>query len=337
MKIGKIQKPTKSRWTNKEVESLKRLIAENKFSCWKAIQTELNRLHGVNRHENSAWDKWHRINIGADWKDCDLKFLPKRVDFILACWGNNFPYSKIQQGFKEQFGRTIQRKEIDAIVLAFSFEGKQLKTKEMKNMNNKNKKNDKMTTTRGRWTPKEDKIIGKCATANHAISQGDSLKGRSISSIRQRFYNLKKIQKAANSQLTQAVGKSKKKVLKTKTVKPIKKVKKTYAPRWTEEEDFDLVCNFYELSIDEARIRFNRTYSVIASRLEKIIDSTQAGHQNLLMSASKVIKARKQAEAKPTKVGLLKRRKARKLAKKTARSDKKMAKLEKKLNKMRGE
>jgi hypothetical protein len=120
----------------------------------------------------------------------------------------------------------------------------------------------------------------------------------------------------------------------TKTVVVIPEVVDTL---WTEEEDFDLLCNFYELSIDEARNHFNLPYSAIASRLELLVDSTEPLHQSMLMKAAEQVSARKQAESKPVKVGFLKRRKARKLAKKTARSDKKMAKLEKKLNKMRGE
>lgn len=107
--------------------------------------------------------------------------------------------------------------------------------------------------------------------------------------------------------------------------------------QWTEEEDFDLLCNFYELSIDEARNRFNMPYKTIASRLETLIDSTEPLHQTMLMKAAKVVSARKKAESKSNKVGFFKRRKARKLAKKIARSDKKIAKIEKKLNKMRGE
>ena len=125
------------------------------------------------------------------------------------------------------------------------------------------------------------------------------------------------------------------------TVEPVLQIN-TVVPEvvdtlWTEEQDFDLLCNFYELSIDEARNHFNLPYSAIASRLELLVDSTEPLHQSMLMKAAEQVSARKQAESKPVKVGFLKRRKARKLAKKIARSDKRMAKLEKKLNKMRGE
>ena len=99
---------------------------------------------------------------------------------------------------------------------------------------------------------------------------------------------------------------------------------------WTDEEEFNLLCNFYELSIDEARKEFQRPFYAIARRLEMVIDSTKPKHINMLMEASKVIKERKQVREKAATMGFLKRRKLRRQAKK-------MAKLEKKLSKMRGE
>lgn len=116
----------------------------------------------------------------------------------------------------------------------------------------------------------------------------------------------------------------------TKKITVPSKPKQTYSPRWTEEEDFDLICNFYELSIDEARNRFNRSYGAIATRLEKLVDSTKPAHIEQLMEASKVIRERKQAESKPTKMS----RKERRKAKREAKLHKRMARLQ---NKMSGE
>tara|TARA_R100001463_G_scaffold30575_3_gene69555 strand:- start:3198 stop:4019 length:822 start_codon:yes stop_codon:yes gene_type:complete len=113
---------------------------------------------------------------------------------------------------------------------------------------------------------------------------------------------------------------------------PEKKPKKESRTRhhWTDEEEFNLLCNFYELSIDEARKEFQRPFYAIAKRLEMIIDSTKPKHIDMLMEASKVIKERKKVREKAAKTGFLKRRKVRRQAKK-------MAKLEKKLSKMKGE
>ena len=70
---------------------------------------------------------------------------------------------------------------------------------------------------------------------------------------------------------------------------------------WTEEQDFDILCNFYDLSIDEARAKFNQSYAEIAGRLEYLIDSTEPQHHSMLIEAAKVIKKRKEESAKPSK------------------------------------
>ena len=141
--------------------------------------------------------------------------------------------------------------------------------------------------------------------------------GRSEGSIKQRMHN-NNINMRKNLNNKVKIKKAAKKTKKpAESPKPQKKTKakKTYTPRWTEEEDYDLVCNFYELSIDQARNRYNRSYGVIATRLEKLVDSTQPKHQEMLMRAAIEIKARKEAESKPVKLSRRERRKARKQAK----------------------
>lgn len=98
---------------------------------------------------------------------------------------------------------------------------------------------------------------------------------------------------------------------------------------WRNEEEFELLCNFYELSIDEARNQFGRSYASLAQRLEMIVDSEQPEHIAMLKKAAKVISKRKKEEAKNANMSRWKRRRI-------ARKAKKAAKLEKKLNKLRG-
>tara|TARA_R100001230_G_C5688650_1_gene200116 strand:+ start:794 stop:2029 length:1236 start_codon:yes stop_codon:yes gene_type:complete len=121
----------------------------------------------------------------------------------------------------------------------------------------------------------------------------------------------------------------------------VEEVAQYFTPEWDEDDDFDLLCNFYEYSIDEARNRFNRPYGEIASRLEMLIDSTEPEHTKMLMRASKVIKRRKVQQAKDAKMGFWKRRKLRKQAKKEAKKkakiEKIIAKSDKKLRKLRGD
>jgi len=96
---------------------------------------------------------------------------------------------------------------------------------------------------------------------------------------------------------------------------------------WTDAEDFDILCNFYELSIDEARAKFNQPYSVIAGRLEYIVDSTEPQHHSMLIEASKVIKKRREESAKPSKPS----RRERRIARKQARLQKRIDKIKKQL------
>jgi hypothetical protein len=98
---------------------------------------------------------------------------------------------------------------------------------------------------------------------------------------------------------------------------------------WKHEEELELLCNFYELSIDEARNKFGRSYASLAQRLEMIVDSEQPEHIAMLKEATKVISKRKKEEAKNANMSRWKRRRI-------ARKAKKAAKLEKKLNKLRG-
>ena len=62
---------------------------------------------------------------------------------------------------------------------------------------------------------------------------------------------------------------------------------------WDSEKDFDLLVNFYELSIDEAKEKFGLSYGEIASRLEYLVDSTEPAHISMLMEASKAIRSKK--------------------------------------------
>jgi len=105
---------------------------------------------------------------------------------------------------------------------------------------------------------------------------------------------------------------------------------------WTNEQDFDILCNFYELSIDEARIRFNRTYQEIAGRLEFLFDSTQPEHIEMLMRASQVVNQRREQVNQPTVLTRRELRQQRKQQRKEAKQMRRISKLEKKMEKIRG-
>jgi len=65
--------------------------------------------------------------------------------------------------------------------------------------------------------------------------------------------------------------------------------------KWTKEKELDLLVNFYELSIEEARERFDASYKTIAGRLEKLFDDESEEGVALLLDASKKVKMQKKA------------------------------------------
>lgn len=212
------------------------------------------------------------------------------------------------------------------------------------------------------WTKEEDAFLYDFKKQPHEGRQTwPVMEGRSLSSIKGRWY---RIRNTIRSKIYAPVTPTKSFEEMAEEVEeyigdsPVKEtnIAKTM---WTKEDDFDILCNFYEYSIDEARNRFNIPYQFIAGRLETLIDSTEPNHIEMLMEATKTIKARRKQEAENAKNGFWKRRKLRKMAKREAKKerrieyrlqrledifskrqaklDRKVAKAEERLKKLKGE
>ncbi len=97
--------------------------------------------------------------------------------------------------------------------------------------------------------------------------------------------------------------------------------------KWTREKEMDLLVNFYELSIEEARERYDASYKTIAGRLEKLFDDDSEEGVELLLEASKKVKLMKRVDNIRNEDYT---RKQRRLAMKISR-------LQNKLNRLRGE
>ena len=97
--------------------------------------------------------------------------------------------------------------------------------------------------------------------------------------------------------------------------------------KWTREKEMDLLVNFYELSIEEARERYDASYKTIAGRLEKLFDDDSKEGVELLLEASKKVKLMKRVDNIRNEDYT---RKQRRLAMKISR-------LQNKLNRLRGE
>lgn len=93
---------------------------------------------------------------------------------------------------------------------------------------------------------------------------------------------------------------------------------------WTPQEELEVLVNFYSLSVDEARDKFQRPYTAIAKRLEQMVDMTEPHHEALLMEAAKIINQQKAMMRKPN-------RKERRMAKRMAKIAKKQERLARKM------
>ena len=67
-----------------------------------------------------------------------------------------------------------------------------------------------------------------------------------------------------------------------------------YSSGWDEKQDFFLLVNFYDMSIDEVREYFGRSYADCAGRLEQLIDSTELTHIELVKKAAMTVRERRE-------------------------------------------
>lgn len=67
-----------------------------------------------------------------------------------------------------------------------------------------------------------------------------------------------------------------------------------YSSGWDEKNDYFLLVNFYDMSIDEVRSFFGCSYAECAGRLEQLIDSTELTHIELVKKAAITVRERKE-------------------------------------------
>jgi len=101
-----------------------------------------------------------------------------------------------------------------------------------------------------------------------------------------------KIEEISGNRRSAHATKMKWKKLQETLVKEIKTP--IYSSGWDEENDFFLLVNFYEMSIDEVRSWFGCSYAECAGRLEKLFDSTQLSHIELVKKAAMTVRERKE-------------------------------------------
>lgn len=296
---------------------------------WKRIAENFNRKFETKKTQTQISKHYKSV-----LPDRVVSYTVEEIDFLHGAFLNNFGEKKTKRAFQELFDKKIDSKEIEWVIKNCTPTNDRLQIEKvvqqqkeiLQNKIKKNMVNNMKTRTsrkgihNKRWTEEEHAGLFTITTGKKQIAYAKKI-GKSVGAVKQRMYN-HKINMTKNWQATNKTKKP------SKTTKKPSKTTKKYTPRWTAEEDYDLICNFYELSIDQARNRFNRSYGVIATRLEKLVDSTQPKHQEMLMRAAIEIKTRKEAKSKPVKLSRRERRKARKQAKLAKRIAKMKAKMQ---------
>lgn len=320
----------RANWTNEQVAFL--ILKRSEGKSMPNTVRALNRKFGVKYNTTQCYSKLGNLKLSLKEQKKEqlpakakgragkyMNYTQAKIDFVYGCVSNNFPTSIIVTGFKEQFGETIIERQIDYIIgtkrptasLKKHLEADTKVTKTIKELTPTKKSN----MTKGNLLGELEKFMDKHGNPKtRHLSKNDK---KMLGVVKE----LLQPEETTNEKRQEIVE---------EVVESLAPVYSRTRCHWTDEEEFNLVCNYYELSIDEAREFFQRPYYTISKRLEMIIDSTEPKYIELLMKASKVIKERKQVSDRAAKTGFLKRRRLRKQAKK-------VAKLERKLKKMRGE
>ena len=308
-------------WTE-EVIAYITIQKDSKNASWSQIVRRLEQHFNITTTSKNLQNQYRRIKTKKESENMNWKNEPatrKQCNYIAGL--------TLPKGSKEL------KKSLEDQLYTKSLHGeftKDMASDRIKSLESQIKKqSNKKPRKLIRWTESEDSAILSCHSAISAV--GLKLPNRSESAVKQRFYSLRQKAKS-NSEPTPTVAK---KQPNTKLHKA--KVSNETANQWSNEEDFDLLCNFYELSITEAKERYGRKYGSIASRLETLFESTEPEHVSLLIEAGDLIKARKAREIESYKNGYFKRRKAAKMAKKQLKKERRAERLEAKLNKLRGE
>ena len=195
-----------------------------------------------------------------------------------------------------------------------------------------------------KYSKEEEQQLLNCKNVDEAVALSESF-GRTAGAISRKYYVLKNKRKAEldalnndneffdDSKLNEILYEPSKTVKHEEMVETIQE----YLNAWTPETELDLLINFYELSIDEAKVRYGFSYEKIAGKLESLINSNFPDKIALVMEAYKVVRQRKAEQLEELKNGFWKRRKARKQAKREAKEKRKIQRLENKLKKIKGE
>ena len=299
-------------WTIEQEEFL--LAKKREGFTAKEICKKMNRKFKIRRNAPQLDSKLYNLKKKGHTSDEDrkvrgknnkyIRFTQEKVDFVHGCFKNNFPRNMIMQGYEEQFGEKIADNQVYYII-----KKKRPTNSILIEERIADKKLAKTIIPRNYAAVWHTDTASKKQCALLIKLKFPDLNSRERTLMINDLYNSASLnKKIASDEITELKGLSskKEKAIIEETLEETRLNRTRH--KWTDKEELELLCDFYELSIDEARERFQRPFYAIAKRLEMIVDSTEPKHIDMLMAASKIIKERKQVRDKAAKTGFLKRR-----------------------------
>jgi hypothetical protein len=132
-----------------------------------------------------------------------------------------------------------------------------------------------------KWTKEEEELLLRTAT----YQEEGFVNWETISELIEETYG--------NKRSAHATKMKWKKLQETKVIAEETETQ-IYSSGWNEENDFFLLVNFYDMTIDEVREYFGRSYADCAGRLEQLIDSTELTHIELVKKAAMTVRERRE-------------------------------------------
>tara|TARA_B100001287_G_scaffold276494_1_gene287558 strand:+ start:69 stop:1100 length:1032 start_codon:yes stop_codon:yes gene_type:complete len=329
------------KWTREQ--EIYALRSKRKGYSINKISKLMKKRYGVNRKYHSIYTKINKLEkkntiipkVKSYMKHA--KYTQEQIDFVHLCKFNGMPLARISLAFYEQFGIEVNLRQINYLFYrkvpaderlfsnAPAIQKELAQGKLLQELEKPTKK--PKTKAPKRYTKKEIALISSCKSAKDAEKLSSILK-RSKDALNRQWYYIKEKETMSQDWET----KSKKKAKPT-----VKKNIQSVQEEWNKFKDLDLLINFYDLSIDEAKARYGFSYEIIAGRLEHLINSNNPDNIALVIEATRAVNERKSQQPTETKPSRRQLRKERKMAKKEARQKKRIERMEKRLKKLRGE
>lgn len=217
---------------------------------------------------------------------------------------------------------------------AISLENKARYQREQTKVENMVKKAKNKAKPIKRWTEEEiEKLMFLRDVEKQPFGSIADMLGRTTTGVMQKYYKVEKsdyVLPVSQEPATIIVEPVEEPVVLETLILEEEEMEKEYENtrcRWTYQDELDVLCNFYTLSVDEARERYKRPYYAIARRMEQINDTTEPHHASLLMEAARIIESRTVEVSEDPKMSRRERRRMARIERKAAKVQKRLDRL----------